>query len=93
MHKRRISTGVAVLLAALLLVSIASAQNSASFDLSWYTLAGGGDRVASTSYAMNGTVGQAMAGPSDSTSHRLPSGYWQNWLDYAVFLPLILKGL
>ncbi|CAG0935852.1 hypothetical protein TFLX_04703 [Thermoflexales bacterium] len=93
MHKRWISMALIVLLAALLLVSSAGAQNSASFDLSWYTLAGGSGRVASASYAMNGTVGQALVDSSESTSYRLPSGYWQNWPDYAVFLPVILLGL
>jgi hypothetical protein len=93
MNKRRMSTGVVVLLAALLIASIASAQNSASFDLSWHVLAGGGGRVASLSYALNGTVGQALVGSSDSTSYQLLSGYWQKWPDYAILLPLILKGL
>jgi hypothetical protein len=93
MSKRWMSTGAIVLLAALLVVSIASAQNSASFDLSWHVLAGGGGRVASTSYAMNGTVGQAMVGLSESTSYRLSSGYWQKGQDYAILLPLILKGI
>jgi hypothetical protein len=93
MNKRRMLVGVAVLLVVLLLVSIASAQSSTSYSLAWYALAGGGGRVTSASYAMNSTVGQAAVGLSGSTSYSLLSGYWQNWPDYIVFLPLILKGV
>ena len=92
MNKRWILVGVAGLLVALLLVSIASAQGSTHYSLAWYALAGGGGRVASASYAMNSTVGQAAVGASSSTSYRMLSGYWQNWPDYYLFLPLILKG-
>ena len=92
MNKRWMRVGVAGLLVALLLVSIASAQSSTNYSLSWYALAGGGGRAASTNYAMDGTVGQAAVGLSSSTSYRMLSGYWQNWPDYRIFLPLILKG-
>jgi hypothetical protein len=93
MNKRRIWLGMIVLLVALLLVNIAGAQSSAVYNLSWYVLAGGGGRAASTHYAMNSTVGQAAVGLSDDTLYGMSSGYWQNWPDYAVFLPLILKGV
>jgi hypothetical protein len=92
MNKRWMLAGVAILLVALLLASIASAQSSTRYSLAWYALAGGGGRAASTNYAMNSTVGQAAVGLSGSTSYRVLSGYWQNWPDYRVFLPLILKG-
>jgi len=92
MNKRWMLVGVTGLLVALLLVSVASAQSSTRYSLAWYALAGGGGRVASASYAMNSTVGQAAVGLSGSASYRVLSGYWQNWPDYHIFLPLILKG-
>ena len=92
MNKRWMLVGMAGLLVALLLAGIVSAQGSTNYSLLWYVLAGGGGRAASTNYAMNSTVGQAAVGLSDSTSYRMPGGYWQNWPDYFVFLPLILKG-
>ena len=91
MNKRWIAIiGVFV---ALLIVNIAGAQSSANYSLSWYVLAGGGERTASTHYAMNGTVGQSAVGLSDDTLYGISSGYWQNWSDHVVFLPLILKGV
>lgn len=92
MNKRWMWVGVG-LLAALLLVNIAGAQSSATYDLSWHVLAGGGGRAASTNYAMDGTLGQAALGVSDGAQHGMSSGYWQNWPGtYVVFLPLILKS-
>lgn len=93
MNERGIWKGMIGLLVALLLVNISGAQSSARYSLSWYVLAGGGGRTASTHYAMNGTVGQSAVGLSDNTQYGTLSGYWQNWPDYAVFLPLILKGV
>ncbi len=91
MNKRWI--GVIGLLVTLLVVNIVSAQSSVNYSLSWYVLAGGGGRTASTHYAMNGTVGQAAVSLADDTQFGMASGYWQNWPDYVVFLPLILKGV
>jgi len=93
MNKRWIWLGIISLLAALLLANMANAQSSAHYGLPWYVLAGGGGRVASTHYAMNGTVGQSAVGLSDDTLYGISSGYWQNWPDHVVFLPLILKGV
>jgi hypothetical protein len=92
MNKRWMLVGVTGLLVALLLASIASAQSSTRYSLAWYVLGGGGGRVASTNYAMNSTVGQAAVGLSSSASYRMLGGYWQNWPDYRVFLPLVLRG-
>ncbi|MBN2007206.1 MAG: hypothetical protein JXA21_27900 [Anaerolineae bacterium] len=92
MNKRWMWVGVG-LLAALFLANIAGAQSSASYDFSWHVLAGGGERAASTNYAMDGTLGQAVVGLSDGALYGMSSGYWQNWPDtHVVFLPLILKG-
>ena len=93
MNKRWILVGVTGLLVALLLASIVSAQGSTRYSLSWYVLAGGGGRSAATHYAMNSTVGQALVGFSDSDSYGMRSGYWQSWPDYAVFLPVVVKGM
>ncbi|MBU1879808.1 MAG: hypothetical protein KJ734_12720, partial [Chloroflexi bacterium] len=67
MNKQILLGGLAVLLAVLLLAGTAMAQTSTSFDLSWYVLAGGGERAASASYALDGTLGQWAAGPATDT--------------------------
>ena len=91
MNRQVLLTGLVGLLVILLLAGVALAQASASFDLSWYVLASGGGRTDSTHYAMNGTLGQAAVGFSDSSSYGKQSGYWQNWPDYTTYLPLIVR--
>lgn len=92
MNKRILLVGLVVLLLALLLAGIAGAQTSPGYSLSWYVLAGGGGRSAAAHYAMNSTVGQWATGLSSSAGHGMQSGYWQNWPDYSVFLPVMMKG-
>lgn len=92
MDKHKLLIGVAGLLVVLLLAGVALAQSSTGFDLSWHVLSGGGGPAESTHYAMNGTVGQAAVGFSDSASYGMQSGYWQNWLDRRIYLPLIVRG-
>ena len=92
MNKRILLVGLVGLLMALLLAGIAGAQTSTGYSLSWYVLAGGGGRSAADHYAINSTVGQWAAGFSSSTSDGIQTGYWQNWPDYAVFLPVVVKG-
>jgi hypothetical protein len=84
--------GVVVLAMAALLTGAVTAQTSSSFSLAWYALAGGGARSASTHYAAWSSLGQAVVGPSASTSFGLESGYLQRWLDIPVFLPLVMRG-
>ena len=91
MNKRTLLIGLAGLIA-LFLAGAVLAQTSASYDLSWYTMSGGGGRAASASFAMNSTVGQAAVGISDSPSYRMSSGYWQPWLDRFLYLPLVMKN-
>ena len=92
MARRVIWAGLAVILMAVLLVGVVRAQQSATFSLAWYALAGGGERAASTHYAMQSTVGQAATGLSTGTSFAMSSGYWQGWPDFRVFLPLVVRG-
>ena len=92
MNKRTLLVGLTGLLVMLLLAGVAWASSSASFDLSWRVLAGGGGRSASTTYAMNSTLGQAVAGYSCDTQCGIQSGYWQSWLDQRVYLPSVLRS-
>jgi len=90
-EKHTLLVGLAALLAVLLLASNATAQTSTNYDLHWYVLAGGGERAASASFALNGTLGQWAIGPSADTDYGMHSGYWQSWLDQFTYLPLVLR--
>lgn len=69
------------LAAALLLC--AALQAHAGYRIDWYAIAGGGTPVAANAYQLDGTIGQALAGPSCSAGTdcatadwQLTSGYW-----------------
>lgn len=85
-------------LALLLVVSIALAQASDNYDLSWHVVSGGGGPMSSTNYAINGTIGQAAIGPAVSINHELGAGYWYGVIiqigpvEFKIYLPLIFKN-
>ena len=81
-----------LLLAALFLAALGLAQAPADFDLSWRVVAGGGGRSASADYVVQGTVGQAAAGPPAAVGadYRVTSGFWYP-AHYRVYVPIVFK--
>jgi hypothetical protein len=84
----------AALLCCLLLVGVALAQTSTSYDLTWNVIAGGGGSISSTSYAINSTIGQPVVGASESENYRTEAGFWGGALavEYRIYLPIVLKN-
>jgi hypothetical protein len=77
-------------LAALLLAGTALAASS-SYDLSWWTIGGGG-RSVSGSTALDGAIGQPVAGQVGQGSLVLSSGYLARPADVPqAYLPMILE--
>jgi hypothetical protein len=69
------------------------AETSATYDLSWWTVDGGGitDKT-SGSYTLSGTAGQPDAGSLSSGAYNLAGGFWAGILvKLESFLPLIKK--
>jgi hypothetical protein len=60
----------------LLLVSIALAQAGDGFDLSWFTVDGGGGASSGGIYTVSGTIGQPDAGVFSGGPYVLASGFW-----------------
>jgi hypothetical protein len=100
MHSKRTLLGALLLL--LLASGVAAAQTSrpltspeADYDLSWWTVDGGGGRISGDSYALGGTIGQPDAGPAlSSNGYTLVGGFWYGvaapeWYD--VHLPVVLR--
>jgi hypothetical protein len=76
----------------LALASIAFAQVSSNYDLSWHVTGGGVGQMGSTGHSLQGTLGQTMSGSMGSTGHSLCIGYWcQGAEEIAVYLPLVLR--
>jgi hypothetical protein len=85
-----------LLLAILVVASIASAGDSASYSLNWQVLSGGGAPAESSSgqVSLNGTLGQTAIGPSSTGEVTLGAGFWYGLgiRILKVFLPIILHS-
>ena len=68
------------------------AAPSADYEITWYTIDGGGGTVSGGVYTLDGTVGQPDAGTLIGSSYALAGGYWSGSATvYRVYLPLVLK--
>ena len=95
MRKRPLIVCALLLVALMVTLGGASAQTSASFNLEWHVIGGGGEPVSSAHYMVNSTAGQGVASPpySQSASYVVCAGYWcERFLTIDVFLPLLLKN-
>lgn len=85
-----------VLVALLLLVSVAGAQGN--YDLLWWTVDGGGTTLSQGGgYLLSGTIGQPDGGELSSQSYTLDGGVWRGGevleprLTLSVYLPLVVR--
>jgi hypothetical protein len=69
------------------------AETNATYDLSWWTVDGGGATgLTSGSYTLSGTAGQPDAGLLSNGDYDLMGGFWAGILEkLESFLPLIKK--
>ena len=87
--------GAIVVVAVVLIVVSGAALAQGGYDLSWWTVDGGGDTFSTGSgYSLGGTGGQPDAGPAMSgTGYLLTGGFWPaGAAPYRVYLPLVLRG-
>lgn len=76
MRINRSSARVAAI-AVLAVAALGGASASATFDLSWYTIDGGGAMFSTGgSYSLGGTIGQHDAGVMSGGSYTLVGGFW-----------------
>jgi len=82
--------GLAVCLV-LLVAGGAVAQEG--YDLSWWTVDGGGGVSSSPGYSLAGTIGQPDAGVLSGPGYTLAGGFWQGAAGiYRVYLPLVVRS-
>jgi hypothetical protein len=83
-----------VLLLLLLVGSIALAQGG--WDLSWWTVDGGGGESRGGPYALRGTAGQPDTGPILSGgAYEMVGGFWGSSgveSEHTIYLPLTFRG-
>jgi hypothetical protein len=72
----------------------ASTALSTGYDLSWYTIDGGGATFSTGgSYSLGGSIGQPDAGSLSGGSYQLNGGFWSGAsINYNIYLPLTLKN-
>jgi hypothetical protein len=91
-NPRQVSVVIFTALILLALASIAFAQVSSNYDLSWHVIGGGVGRMDSTGHSLQGTLGQAVSGSMSSTGHTLCTGFWcEEAIQFEVYLPLVLR--
>jgi hypothetical protein len=87
---------VSFLLVALLVGGVAWAAQSASYDLSWWTVDAGGQTFSTGGgYALGGSIGQPDADVLTGGDYTLGGGFWRGGAAagrHQVYLPLTLRG-
>jgi hypothetical protein len=99
--KRLIISGIFVSMAVLLIgTASTNAQRinespQGGYDLSWYTINGGGATFSTGgSYSLGGTIGQPEAvGQVGNSPYTLVDGFWGgvSIANYALYLPLVRR--
>jgi hypothetical protein len=98
LSKPRTYALVAVLVVAAIL-TLAMARAAAAdtsgpgYEITWYTVDGGGGASSGGDYALDGTIGQADAGSLNGGAYVLAGGFWAGLTTalYNLFLPLVNK--
>ncbi len=99
MKARSVLAGLAILLvlagAVLMLEQDTAGAQDGSYDLSWWTVDGGGGSGASAGYTLMGTAGQPDAGSLSAGGYTLSGGFWvgesRGGGGGNVYLPIIVK--
>ena len=78
----------------LLLLPAGAAAAQGGYDLTWWTVDGGGGMVsAGPGYSLGGTIGQPDAGAMSGPGYTLAGGFWQQRAGlYRFYLPLAVRG-
>jgi len=94
MNKRNVAVLIVLFLGLALAFATVTvlAQSGSGYDLSWWTVDGGGRMgSAANGYALGGTAGQPDAAVWFGGDYRLAGGFW-GAVEYRIYLPLVLKG-
>jgi hypothetical protein len=68
-----------------------AAQTGDGYDITWWTVDGGGGRVTGGDYALTGTAGQPDTG-APTGGYTLLAGFWDGGpRQFRIYLPLVLR--
>jgi hypothetical protein len=95
MTKLTTSVLLVLLVGGLLFTTTALTASSQGYDLSWWTVDGGGATLSiEGGYSASGTTGQSDAGELASNDYSLRGGFWAGGklaAAYKVYLPMVLR--
>jgi len=80
----------------LLIAFVVLAQDGGGYDLSWWTVDGGGGHAGAGSpgqYALDATIGQPDAGVWQGGGYTLVGGFWGSSAEQPINMPPTLSGL
>ncbi len=84
---------VLALLPLLAVASLALAWNGMGYDLSWWTVDGGGGTSSGGGYALSGTIGQPDAALVAGGGYTLAGGFWGGGaVQYRIYLPAVVQN-
>jgi hypothetical protein len=84
--------GVTLTLVVLLAFASVALAGSVAYELSWFTVDGGGGESAGGGYALVGTAGQADAGALSGGDYSLVGGFWPGVEALSFrYLPIIMR--
>ena len=86
-----------VVVGGLLLLAVVPVLAAVTYDLSWWTVDGGGATFSTSGgYALGGTIGQPDAWVLAGGGYTLGGGFWggaaAGGVQYHVYMPLVLKN-
>lgn len=90
---KKIIIPIVILVLLGILAVTAFASTGGDYELSWWTVDGGGGTSTGGDYAVSGTIGQPDAGEMSGGNYAVSGGFWgrfAGWL-YELFLPLIMR--
>jgi len=98
-RRKRASQLKPVFLACILLLIAVPvlAQSAATYDLTWWTVdGGGGTSGAGNSYSLTGTAGQPVAGLVSGGTFTLTGGFWPGGAvalpENMIYLPVVVRN-
>lgn len=91
----RILLSLLIVIALLFSLSTAQADPGASYQLTWWTVDGGGTTFDqdTNSYSLGGTAGQPDAALWSGGGYTLSGGFWAGVAaEFRIYLPLVLRS-
>jgi hypothetical protein len=71
----------------------ASAPVALNYEITWFTIDGGGGASEGGGYTLVGTIGQPDAGVLIGGGYTLNGGFWSGiGGSYRIYLPLVVRG-